>query len=199
MTEVVLYHHVQGLTEGVRVVRRRVAAGGAHRAHARPVRRAHVRHDRGGHGLRARSGVRRAGRARGGRRRRYRPRSRLRRLLLRRHGRPAARADPARRPRRLAHVLVPPGLGVRGRVARGRPGAGARQGGRPVLRRGPRGRAGPRRLDRPGRAVPLPGRGAPLRRLLAPGVRRRRCGVAHRARAGVPRRRFLPTRRRAPS
>ena len=43
-------------------------------------------------------------------------------------GRPAARADPARRPRGLAHVLVPPGLGVRGRVARRRPGAGTRQG-----------------------------------------------------------------------
>ena len=50
-----------------------------------------------------------------------------------------------------------------------------------------RGRAGPRRLDRPGRAVPLPGGGAPFRRLVAPGVRRRRCGVAHRARARVPR------------
>ena len=32
-----------------------------------------------------------------------------------------------------------------------------------------------------------PGRGAPLRRLLAPGVRRRCCSVAQRARAGVPR------------
>ena len=39
-----------------------------------------------------------------------------------------------------------------------------------------------------GRALPLSRGPAPLRRLLAPGVRRRRCGVAHRARAGVPRR-----------
>ena len=83
---------------------------------------------------------------------------------------------------------VPPGLGVRGRVARGRPGAGARQGRRPVLRRGPRGRAGAGRVDRRRRAVPLPRRGAPLRRLVAPGVRRRAAAPAHRARAGVPRR-----------
>src|SRR5215218_1222392 len=57
----------------------------------------------------------------------------------------------------------------------------------PVLRRGRRGGTDPRRLDRPGRAVPLPRGGAPLRRLLAPGVRRRRGGPAHRARPGVPR------------
>ena len=57
----------------------------------------------------------------------------------------------------------------------------------PFFARGPRGRAGTRPLERPSRAIPLPGGGAPLRRLLAPGVRRRRCGVAHRARAGVPR------------
>src|SRR5207237_8187285 len=45
--------------------------------------------------------------------------------------RPAARTDPARRPRRTAPVLVSPGLGVRGCVARWRTGAGARQGERP--------------------------------------------------------------------
>jgi hypothetical protein len=69
----------------------------------------------------------------------------------------------------------------------GRPGAGARKGGRSVLRRRPGGRAGASRFDRPGRALPLPGRGAPVRRLLAPGIRPRRRGLAHRARAGVPR------------
>ena len=42
-------------------------------------------------------------------------------------------------------------------MARRRAGAGARQGGRPVLRRGPRGRPGARRVGRRRRALPLPG------------------------------------------
>ena len=104
MAEVVLYHHVQGLTAGLRWFRRRAAAGGPHGAHARPVRGAHLRHDRGGHGLRARGGLRRTRRARSGRRPGDPPRRRLRRLLVRGHGRPATRADAARRPGGAAHV-----------------------------------------------------------------------------------------------
>ncbi len=132
------------------LVRRRAAPGRPHRAHARPVRRPHVRHDRGGTGIRAGYGIPGAGRARRRRRRGDPTRERLRRLLLRRHERAGAGADPARRPRRPAHVLVSAGLGVRGRVARGR--AGRRSTARTptrVPRRGPRGRARARRLDRP--------------------------------------------------
>ena len=156
MTEVVLYHHVQGLTEGVQSFADELRQAG-HTVHTPDLfdgRTFGAIEE--GMAFARESWLRRAGRARRGRRRGDPPRRRLRRLLLRGRRRPAACTDAARRPRRLAHVLVPPGLRVRRRVARGRPGAGARQGGRPVLRRGPRGRAGARRLDRPGRAVPLP-------------------------------------------
>src|SRR5262249_61485885 len=51
----------------------------------------------------------------------------------------------------------------------------------------PRGREGPRRLDRPGRAIPLPGTRAPLRRSVAFGLRPRRRRTASRARLGVSR------------
>src|SRR6188768_2362465 len=72
-------------------------------------------------------------------------------------------------------------------MACGRPGAGAREGGRRVLPRGHRCRPRPGRVERPGGAVSLPGRGASVRRLLTPGVRSRRRGTAHRARARLSR------------
>ena len=167
MTEVVLYHHVQGLTEGVRSFADELRQAG-HTVHTPDLfdgrtfdtieeGMAFAREAGFGalaeRGVAAAEGIRPevvyAGFSFG-----VMPAQQLAQT------RPGARGA-------AAHVRVPPGLGVRGRVARGRAGAGARQGGRPVLRRGPRGRAGPRRLGRPGRAVPLPGGGAPLRRLLA--------------------------------
>ena len=135
MTEVVLYHHVQGLTEGVRIVAEELRQAG-HTVHTPDlfdgrtfdtIEEGMAFAREAGFGALAERGVSAAeGLAQG----------RLRRLLLRSHGRPAARADPARRRWGLAHVFVPPGLGVRERLARGRPGAGAWQGRRPVLRRG---------------------------------------------------------------
>ena len=59
-----------------------------------------------------------------------------------------------------------------------RPGAGARQGGRPVLRRGPRGRAGARRLDRPRpscSSTRATSTSSPTRRSRRTTPRRRRC------------------------
>jgi len=156
MTEVVLYHHVQGLTEGVRSFAGELAQAG-HTVHTPDMFDGRAFGTIGGHRLRARGGLRRPGRARAGRRRGNARRGRLCRLLVRGHGRSAARPVPARSPRRLADVCLPPGLGVRRGVAGARPGADPRQGHRSVLRRRPRGRAGPGRLDRPGRAVSLPG------------------------------------------
>ena len=187
MTEVVLYHHVQGLTEGVRSFADELRQAG-HTVHTPDlfdgrtfdtIEEGMAFAREAGFGALAERGVAAAegigpdvvyaGFSFG--------------VMVAQQlaqTRPGARGA-------LLMSCVPPSLGVRGRVARGRPSAGARQGRRPVLRRRPRGRAGARRVDRPRRAVPLPGGGTPLRRLLAPGVRRRRCGIAHRARAGVPR------------
>ena len=53
MAEVLLFHHVQGLTPGVVAFADDLRAARAHRAHAGPVRRAHLRLHRGG--VRARS------------------------------------------------------------------------------------------------------------------------------------------------
>ena len=53
--------------------------------------------------------------------------------------------------------------------------------------RGHRRRPRPRRVERPGGAVPLPGHRASVRGLVAAGVRCRRRGPADRARAGLPR------------
>ena len=98
MSEVVLFHHVQGLTDGVRVVRRATAAGRSHRAHAGCLRRTDLRDARGGNGLRARDRIRRARRARS-RRRLGVPRARgLRGHLLRSDGRATTRADARRAP-----------------------------------------------------------------------------------------------------
>ena len=50
MAEVVLFHHVQGLTEGVRAFAEAAARGRAHRAHAGPVRRRDAGDHRRRHG-----------------------------------------------------------------------------------------------------------------------------------------------------
>ena len=171
MTEVVLYHHVQGLTDGVRSFADELREAG-HTVHTPDLfdGRTFGTIEEGmafaretGFGALFERGV---AAARGNL-----PRVRLRRLLHGSGDRPAARPDPVRSTWGPAHVLVLSRLGVRGRVARGRPCAGARQGGRRVLRGGPAGRPRTRRLDRPRRAVPLPGGAAPVRRLLAPGLR----------------------------
>ena len=57
MTEVVLYHHVQGLTEGVRSFADELRQAG-HTVHTPDLFEVPTfPHDRGGHGLRARSGL----------------------------------------------------------------------------------------------------------------------------------------------
>ena len=64
-----MYHHVQGLTEGVRSFAEELRQAG-HTVHTPDLFDGRTFDTyRGGHGLRARSGVRRAGRAGGGRRR----------------------------------------------------------------------------------------------------------------------------------
>ena len=155
MTEVVLYHHVQGLTDGVRSFADELRQAG-HTVHTPDLfdGRTFDSIDEGMAFARETGSERSPSAAW--------PPPRLSRPSVVYGGfsfgvmrRPAARADPARRARRAAHVLLPAGLGVRGGVARRRSGAGARQGGRPVLPRGHRRRPRPRRLDRPGGALPL--------------------------------------------
>ena len=167
MTEVVLYHHVQGLTDGVRSFADELRQAG-HTVHTPDMfdGRTFATIEEG-MAFAGEAGFGTLARARSGRRRSGRPRRRLRGVLVRRHARPGAGTDPGRCARRPLHVGVPPGVGVRGRVARRRPGPGARQGGRPVLRGGHGRRAGACRVGRGRRALPLPGRGAPLRRLVA--------------------------------
>ena len=113
MTEVVLYHHVQGLTEGVRSFADELRQAG-HTVHAPDLfdGRTFDTIEEGmgfareaGFGALAERGVAAA--------EEFEPRVGLRWLFVRGHGRPAACADPARRQRSLAHVLVPPGLRVR--------------------------------------------------------------------------------------
>ena len=157
MTEVVLYHHVQGLTEGVRSFADELRQAG-HTVHTPDLfdgrtfdtiedGMAFAREAGFGaladHGVAAAEGIGPevvyAGFSFG-----------VMAAQQLAQTRPGARGA-------LLMCCLPSCFGVRGRVARGRPDAGARQGRRPVLRRGPRGRASPRPLDRPGRAVPLPG------------------------------------------
>ena len=194
MTEVVLYHHVQGLTEGVRSFADELRQAG-HTVHTPDLfdGRTFDTH-RGGHGLRARSGVRRARRARGGRRRGIGP--------------------------DVVYAGFSFGVMVAQQLAQTRPGArgallmysclpvsefgDAWPEGVPVQVHGKEAdpffdedlEAARALVDSTDRAELFlyPGGGASLRRLLAPGVRRRR-RVAHRARAGVPRR-GSPRRRR---
>ena len=113
MTDVALYHHVQGLTEGVRAFADELRAAG-HTVHTPDLfdGRTFATIEEGMAFARE-TGFGITGRARGGRRAGAPTGARLRRLLLRSHDRAATRADPARRPRGAAHVLLPPGLGVR--------------------------------------------------------------------------------------
>ena len=191
MTEVVLYHHVQGLTDGVRSFAGQLREAGTPSTLRTCSTGARSRRSRKAWRS-ARSRLRSAGRARRGRRRRNPQRRRLRRPLLRSHACSAARADPARRPRCPAPVRLPAGYRVRGGVARRRPRPGARQGGRPVVRRGRRGGKGACRVYDRRRALSLPRRRASLRGLVATGLRPRRRGAAHGARARVPERRGGP-------
>ena len=104
MTEVLLYHHVQGLTEGVRSFADELRRAG-HTVHTPDlfdgrtfdtIEEGMAFAREAGFGALAERGV---AAAEG-----IDPGSRLRRLLLRGHARAAARPDPARRARRPAHV-----------------------------------------------------------------------------------------------
>ena len=190
MAEVLLYHHVQGLTDGVRSFADGLRAGG-HTVHTPDLfdgRTFETIEEGMAFAREAGFGalVERGGRADGDPRRR-----RLRRLLLRRHARPVARPDPTRRPRRTAHLRLPAGHRVRRRLARGRPGADPRDGGRPGFVRGlpAAGRSPTRRPTPSCSSIPAT---STLRRLLAGGLRPRRRGAAHGARARVPERRGAP-------
>ena len=146
MSEVLLYHHVQGLTDGVRSFADELRQAG-HTVHTPDLFDGQTfGDDRGGYGVRARGGLRRARRARRRRRRRHSAPDvvyagfsfgvMIAQQLA--QTRPGARGA-------LLMYGVPSRLGVRRRVAGRRSGAGARQGGRRVLRRGPRRRPRARR------------------------------------------------------
>ena len=113
MSEILLYHHVQGLTDGVRSFADELRRAG-HTVHTPDLfdgRTFETLEDgmafarETGFGALAERGV---AAAEG-----IRPERRLRRVLLRSDDGATARADTPRRPRRPAHVLVPAGLGVR--------------------------------------------------------------------------------------
>ena len=191
MADVLLFHHAQGLTPGVVAVRRRAAPRRAHRAHARPARRTHVRLDRGGHGLRGGDRLPRRD-ARPRRPGRRRPARRLVYAGFSLGVLPAqmlAQTRPGARGALLFYSCVPvSALGLRP-VARRGPGADPRDGRRPDLRRRRRHRRRPR-ARRPGRgrgAVPLPRRPALLRRQLAALLRPGRHRAPHPAGPRLPR------------
>ena len=188
MTEVVLYHHVQGLTEGVRSFADELRQAG-HTVHTPDLfdGRTFDTLEEGmafardaGFGALAERGVAAA--------EDDQPRRRLRRLLVRGHvAQQLAQTRPGARGALLMSGCFPVSefgdawpdgvpVQVHGKDAD------------PFFAEDLEAAQRARRVDRPRRAVRLPGRGTPLRRLLPPGVRRRRCGVAHRARAGVSRR-----------
>ena len=105
-------------------LRRPAPRGGSPGDSSRPVRRAHLRHPRGGDGSRPGGrlpGARRPGR---GPRRRDARRPRLRRTLARGDARPAARPDPAAAP--AARCSASPACRRRSSADRGPPGSGSR-------------------------------------------------------------------------
>ena len=127
MSEVVLFHHVQGLTDGVRsfaeqlrgrvtLCTRRTCSTGRRSRRSRRAWRS-----------RARSASARWASA-ASPPPMLPPRRRLRRHLVRGDGRAAARADASRRRWSAVHLRVPPLHRVRRRVAGRRPRSGARQG-----------------------------------------------------------------------
>ena len=131
-----------------RRLRRRAALCWAHRAHARPVRRTHVRLDPGGHGRRPGARLpRRDPRPRRPRRRETAERAALR--LAFSLGVPPAQMLAQNRPGARGALLSTPAsrLGVRPRLARRGTGADPRHGRRPDLRRRRRHRRCPRAVD----------------------------------------------------
>ena len=129
MAEVLLFHHAQGLTTGMRAFADRLRAGGHVRPPARPLRGPGLRRPRRGRRpTPGRSASTCCSSAAWPRRRRACPRARARRLLARGAAGAVARADPSRRARGPAVRRVLPAVGVRRRLAGGRPRAGARHG-----------------------------------------------------------------------
>ena len=137
MAEVLLFHHAQGQTPGFLAFADELRRGRAHRAHARPLRRPHVREPRRGHGVRRGRSASATLIERGvaGRGRASRASSSYAGFSL---GVMPAQKLAQTRPGARGALLFDscrPDLGVRVGMAGGRAGADPRHGRRPVLRR----------------------------------------------------------------